>query len=155
VPSANSQPWTIAAGPDGRLWMTELNTSKIARITTAGAYVEFPVTNGSLPVGITSGPDGNIWFTEFHAIGKMTTSGKLPLEKRTPHAPVEGMPVESDRNFWFAEDGGASHIAAITTAGTFLPEVSTLAGFANYIAPGPDGALWFTEVGGNGKIGRV
>jgi virginiamycin B lyase len=34
VPTANGQPWGIAAGSDGTLWFTEINGNKIGRITT-------------------------------------------------------------------------------------------------------------------------
>lgn len=155
IPTANSQPYTIAPGPDGSLWIPELNVAKIARLTTAGVFTEFPVAAASQPVGIVAGPDGNMWFTENGAIGKMTTAGKLLFEKPTAHAADEGIAVGSDGNIWFVEDGATSHIAAITTDGTLLPEVSTVGTFAFFIASGPDGALWFTETGGSGSIGRV
>src|SRR5258708_4556113 len=70
VPTANSGPLDITAGPDGNLWFTEQNGNQIGRITTAGAITEFSLpTNcgsslGCNPRGITAGPDGNLWFTE-------------------------------------------------------------------------------------------
>jgi hypothetical protein len=65
VPTPNSEPFGIAAGPDGALWFTESGADKIGRITTAGAVTEFPIpTAGSDPFGIAAGPDGNLWFTE-------------------------------------------------------------------------------------------
>jgi streptogramin lyase len=33
----------ITTGPDGALWFTEQNASKIGRITTAGVITEFPL----------------------------------------------------------------------------------------------------------------
>ena len=67
VPTAGSGLVGITAGPDGNLWFTEQNASKIGRITTAGAITEFAVpTASSEPGGITAGPDGNLWFTEEH-----------------------------------------------------------------------------------------
>ena len=39
--------------------------NKIGRITTAGAFTEYPIpTASSNPEGITAGPDGALWFTE-------------------------------------------------------------------------------------------
>ena len=37
IPTANSEPRRIAAGPDGALWFTEFRASQIGRITTGGA----------------------------------------------------------------------------------------------------------------------
>jgi hypothetical protein len=65
VPTANSEPRGITAGPDGNIWFTEAHANKIGRITPAGIITEFTVpTANSGPRGITAGPDGNIWFTE-------------------------------------------------------------------------------------------
>src|SRR5947209_15279215 len=36
IPTASSDPGGITAGPDGNLWFTEQDASKIGRITTAG-----------------------------------------------------------------------------------------------------------------------
>jgi streptogramin lyase len=65
VPTANSEPFGIASGPDGSLWFAEGNGNKIGRITTGGSFTEFTVpTADSPPLWIASGPDGNLWFTE-------------------------------------------------------------------------------------------
>ena len=65
VPTANGQPFGIAAGPDGALWFTEQRGNKIGRITTAGSFSEFATPNiNSSPNGIAAGPDGALWFTE-------------------------------------------------------------------------------------------
>lgn len=79
IPTANSQPAGITAGPDGALWFTEGRGNNIGRITTAGTITnEFPIpTGGSLPAGITSGPDGNLWFAEFGPSGNIANFGKI------------------------------------------------------------------------------
>src|ERR1700733_9521956 len=40
VPTSESGPGGITAGPDGNLWFTEFQASKVARITTAGVITE-------------------------------------------------------------------------------------------------------------------
>jgi streptogramin lyase len=50
IPTTNSTPRYITAGPDGNLWFTEMDGNKIGRITTAGVDTEFTV------LGSTSGP---------------------------------------------------------------------------------------------------
>src|SRR6266508_2761442 len=49
IPSANSMPIEITLGPDGNLWFTESNRSKVARITPAGVITEYPTPTPSFP----------------------------------------------------------------------------------------------------------
>ena len=68
LPTANSGPRGIAAGPDGNLWFTEVSSKKLGQIATSGTVTEFAIpTPNSFPNGIAAGPDGNLWFTEFDA----------------------------------------------------------------------------------------
>jgi virginiamycin B lyase len=66
----------ITTGPDGNLWLTEMDTNKIARLSPSnGIVAEYTVpTPDCQPSAITTGPDGNIWFTEDRAskIGRFT-----------------------------------------------------------------------------------
>jgi virginiamycin B lyase len=68
ISTTTTQPYGIAAGPDGALWITPQATNNLIRITTTGAvttYTLAPLTAGDLqPHGIATGPDGCIWFTE-------------------------------------------------------------------------------------------
>ena len=67
VSAVKSYPQGIAAGPDGALWFTEYEVSKIGRRTTSGVYTGYPVPPpGGNPFGITAGPDGALWFTEYY-----------------------------------------------------------------------------------------
>ena len=78
IPTSNSTPNDITTGPDGNLWFTEEEGSKIGKITSSGIITEFQVsTSRSNPYGITAGSDGNVWFTEEFTskIGKITPSG--------------------------------------------------------------------------------
>src|SRR5258708_385444 len=84
IPTANSSPVIITAGPDEALWFTEYNSNKIGRITTAGVITEFPLpATGSGPFNITTGPDGALWFTEVSGkIGRIRTAAgvnEVPL----------------------------------------------------------------------------
>jgi virginiamycin B lyase len=65
IPTPNSQPWGIVRGRDGALWFTEWAGNKVGRVTTAGAFTEYPLpTPGAKPQGIARGGDGSIWFVE-------------------------------------------------------------------------------------------
>ena len=70
IPTANSQPYGITAGPgDGAIWFTE-NSGKVAKLfpstcTTSGT-LSCTIIEGSLPQaigpsGIAAGQDGNMW----------------------------------------------------------------------------------------------
>src|SRR6266508_2541159 len=156
VPTSNSGPHGITAGPDGALWFTEVNGNKIGRITTGGVITQFAisaVTSG--PWDITAGPDGNLWFTEsIGAIGRITTTGvitEFPIP--TLASEPRGITTGPDGNLWFTEST-ANKIGRITTSGVVtefsIPTGSRPVG----ITAGPDGNLWFTERAAN-KIGRI
>ena len=50
-----SGPSGIAAGPDGALWFTNMETNRIGRITTAGVVSDYPAPNASGAYNITRG----------------------------------------------------------------------------------------------------
>jgi len=159
IPTADAEPFGIAAGPDGNLWFAEHGAvSQIGRITTAGSFTEFPVPTAlSLPRGITAGPDGNLWFTEEDGnnIGRITTAGVV-TEFPVPTAASEpgGITTGPDGNLWFTEVQ-ANKIARCTTAGIITEfSIPTAGGGPRDIANGPDGNLWFTEREGN-QVGRL
>ena len=82
LPTADSQPSGIAAWPDGALWFTQANGSRIGRITTAGVITEFTLPcRPCSPSGIAAGPDGALWFTQFSGdrIGRITTGVPAPV----------------------------------------------------------------------------
>jgi virginiamycin B lyase len=77
IPTPNSRPAHIAAGPDGALWFTGANFSdKIGRITTAGAFTTVALPFGSDAYGIAAGPDSAMWFTDAstNKIGRVSLS---------------------------------------------------------------------------------
>ncbi len=158
IPTANSLPLAIAAGPDGNLWFTENTRNKIGRITTAGVITEFTLpTANSSPYGITAGPDGNLWFTEQfgNRIGQITPAGVIT---EFPLPTADGQPAfitaGPDGNLWFTESG-ASKVGRITIAGTITEFPLPTVGSGPFgIIAGADGNLWFAESNRN-KIGRI
>ncbi len=140
LPTPPIHPFDLTHGPDGALWFTELNTARIARFTDSGSLREFPVSDPDQFLrGITDGPDGALWFAE---------EGKC----------------KNDRCSDFTD----GKIGRITTQGriTEFPVPSTN-GHPWEITHGPDGNVWFTEIGDNlhapghghkiegNKIGRI
>jgi virginiamycin B lyase len=110
IPTADSGPRHIAAGPDGALWFTEFFGNKIGRITAAGSITEFPLPSPFRgPFGITAGPDGALWFTESglpggNKIGRLTTAGSLSeFLIPTPDSSPAGIAAGPDGALWFTE----------------------------------------------------
>ncbi len=161
LPTDNSFPLGIAAGPEGNLWFTEVYGNKIGRITTAGVITEFAIpTANSSPRGIAAGPDGDLWFAENYSnlgvgIGRITAAGVITeLAIPSPFGHPTAITTGSDGNLWFTEyDGNA--IGRVSAIKTFpIPSVGA---DANGITAGPDGNLWFTEYAllAVSKIGRI
>ncbi len=154
---SGSTPFGFVNGPDGAIWFTEINTSKIGRISTSGSLTEYAIpTPNASPQDITVGSDGALWFTETGSkIGRITTSGvvtEFNLPIATANYGANQIVNGPDGALWFTESN-VGGIGRMTTAGVYsqynLPPVN-----AAGITVGPDGALWFTESGGN-KIGRL
>ncbi|MGH2835266.1 MAG: virginiamycin B lyase family protein, partial [Solirubrobacteraceae bacterium] len=153
IPTADSRPEGITAGPDGNLWFTETNTNKIGQITPTGTITEYTIpTANSQPQGIAAGPDGNLWFTETNTnkIGQITPTGTITeYTIPTANSQPQGIAAGPDGNLWFTERSG-NNIGQITPSGTIGEFPIETADSDPYgIAAGPDGNLWFTERGGN------
>jgi virginiamycin B lyase len=163
VPTVNSQPVSIVAGPDGNLWFTEFRGNRIARMTTAGAETEFPIpTANSQPDDMDVGPDGNLWFAEVlgNRIGRITTDGAITeFLVPTPNSRPTVVAAGTDGNLWFTERG------TITSPGNKVGRITPQGVITEYVLPspgsrplgitaGPDGKVWFTEQAGS-RIGRL
>jgi virginiamycin B lyase len=165
IHTPNASPQSIALGPDGAIWYTELAANRIGRNLLNAYTTDFAVpspaafASGVAPSGITAGPDGAMWFTEPGAnkIARITASDPATITE-FPLPAGSGAPISiapgSDGALWFTEDN-ANKIGRITTSGAITEfAVPTPASGPQGIAAGPDGALWFTEGNGN-KIGRI
>src|SRR5258708_35187559 len=120
VPTAKSAPERITTGPDGNMWFTEGNGSKIGRITPAGVVTEFPMpTASSTPDDIVTGPDKNLWFTEDfdNKVGRITPAGvvsEFPIPSYS--STISGITAGPDGNLWFTETD-AKKIGGIAPGG--------------------------------------
>ena len=152
VPTANSRPYTIVAGPDGNMWFTESNGNKIGRITPNGNIVEFPVpTPASGPYGIAVGPDGNIWFTERfgNQIGRLEIATGTILEFPIPTSFSQPWEIcaGADGNMWFTEED-VPQIGLISMFGQIVEFSQIGCCFPTGIIGGPDLNVWYTlEIG--------
>jgi virginiamycin B lyase len=156
LPSPDSFPQGIAAGPDGGMWVANQMAAEIVRVGPHGAVSTFALEFGVDPLAIVQGPDGAMWFTEQHGsrVGRLTPEGDLSEIFLRDMANPTGIAVGPDGALWLTERGVGS-IARLTLDGE-LQEWSTVTPRAAPlgITAGPDGALWFTEPAAN-AIGRI
>ncbi|HVF78130.1 MAG TPA: hypothetical protein VNA28_07515, partial [Solirubrobacteraceae bacterium] len=108
---SNSEPFEIAAGPDGNLWFTERAAGRIGRITPAGVVTEFSagITANARPTAIAAGADGAMWFTEADAtIARITTAGVVTEYAAGLSADSTPMSIAPGANgaLWFADQAG-------------------------------------------------
>jgi len=152
--ATGANPYGIAAGPDGNLWITETDANNINRMTTAGVMIRYAIpTLASQPKGITAGPDGNLWFVEYagNKVAKITPQGVITeYALNTTAAGPQEITVGPDGALWFTMNS-VSKIGRITTTGT-LSEYSLPTATGPYaIASGPSGSnvLYVTAVTSN------
>src|SRR5258707_7414471 len=61
IPTNQSRPFGITAGPDGAMWVAEGDGNKIGRVAIDGKITEFGIpTAGSKPSFLVSDPDAEI-----------------------------------------------------------------------------------------------
>jgi hypothetical protein len=125
-------------------------TKAIGRITLAGVITEFSagLDAASLPNDLTLGPGGNLWFTEF-------TAG---LTTGVPDDITAGL----DGNLWVPQEADSPTSASvdrITPAGVIPNFTAGLdsggGGDGDTIVTGPDGNLWFNDLGDPKAIARI
>jgi streptogramin lyase len=156
---AGSKPLRIALGPDGKVWFTEVGTSKIGKIGTSGTVTEYSLPSGSKPWGIAAGPDGKLWFTDSGTskIGRISTSGvveEFPVAAGTTPYGISADP--SGGRMWFTDcSGGNSHSIGSITTGGVVTEYTLSGDCASNITSGPDGNQWFDLGGEVSKVGKI
>lgn len=179
LPQIGAVPIYLKTGPKGNMWCTELAGNKIARITTCGKITEYVIpTPNSRPIAITPGPDGNMWFSE-EAGNKVARinidDGKItefPIPPKQQNEILGGMVFDSDGNLWThsyvdqkrPQPEGPDHIIKIdkgiksAVEGDWIPityyEVRSRNTVMHRITQGPDGNIWFTELGID-KVGKL
>ncbi len=153
---SGSHPFEITSGPDGNMWLTNISTGKVDKVTMTGGITEY-ATEKDEPEGITTGPDQNLWFVEhsIRHVNHMTTSGALTTYTLTRTGTYNvGIVKGPDGNLWFTESE-SKYIVKINTKDEVLGEYLLPTGSKPYgIAVGPDGNLWFAD-NGTDKVGKI
>jgi streptogramin lyase len=168
APTVGGQPFDITQGSDGQIWFTEEGVNKIGVLTPgSNSTVDFSIpTGGSTPKGIVSALN-YLCFTESAAdqIGcydptRRPLIGEVPITAGSAPNRITFGPKQA---LYFTESG-TGKIGRYLLDGTDCTVVSDCyhefpiptgaASDPRGITVGPDGNLWFCEVGGN-KIGRM
>ena len=158
LPAGAGSPWGMVAGPDGKIWFTEVAAGTVGRLDPAtGNIVEFPLpTANSQPQGIVLGADGALWGTEAagNRIFRMTVQGKAK-EFRVPTPNSVPVAIAPGRYgyLWVSELSGGKLLRVSRTGR--MREFPLPAGARPYgVVSAPDGNVWFADRGRN-RIGLV
>lgn len=147
----------ITSGPDGDLWLADLN-GYLWQVATTGAKLnQFPVAHASggsvFLYALAAGPDGNLWLAD-NAGGdwKVTPTGDatfyaLPASYFPNPWDIASGP---DSSLWVTDTSG--YLWQVKTDGSATPFAVNGVGSGAYVAPGSDGNLW---VAGTGLVAKV
>jgi streptogramin lyase len=157
--NANSQPYTICLGPDGRLWFTEIAGNRIGAMTTDGVISEYTIpTANSSPIGITAAPaniEGLVFsMSNAGALEGIFTSGSFSGLLYTGLTAPGQVTAGPDGRVW-ATESSISKIWAqkYATFGLATTEIPTITASAGPLGITPySGTIAFTEDSAN-KIG--
>lgn len=181
LPTIGSVSIYLVSGPDGNMWCTELVGNKIARISPAGVVTEFSIpTHNSRPIAIVPGPDGkSMWFSQEagRAVARIGLDGvitelKVPLPQE--NMILAGLTFDNFGNLWtqgyvdsndplpegpdfiIKIDKSVNITLSNNLANTPIEffEIPTRNTIMHRIVQGPDGNIWFTELGTN-KLGKL
>ena len=168
LPTAGSQPTNITAGSDSALYFTETFGNRVGRIptnatsTSAITEITLPVA-GSAPTGMGTAADGTIWFTEqsLNSVAHMPVGATLASQITSITLPSAGSGPR-----WMAPGAAGTMIvsesvthkmASVPLAATTPAQITEYTGGTGQpyqTVLGPDGAIWFAEIG-TSKVGRI
>lgn len=151
----SGQSFSLAEGPDGNVWFTEVFANKIGRITPSGEITEFDTPLSGRVRVIAPGPDGNMWFTLANANGgyllSVSMSGVFTAHKLPTNNPG-GVTTGPDGNIWYSDN---NVIGKYELNGTITQyAVPTANSSPRGLFAGSDGKLWFAEFAAN-KIASI
>jgi len=148
--------------PGGGAWIGDFagssSSSGITAVSGSGQATQLPIAGASYLWGLATGSDGNVWYTDYGAgdIGEVSPAG-TPIAtyqlQDGDKAPL-WMTLGPDGNVWFVAGTttGTSAVYSVTSSGALTRFTAPY--LFNFIAAGPDGALWLSP-DGNPAIVRM
>ncbi len=148
APSPSPSPYAIVAGPDGRMWYSDIGNGGVGAATKGGSITQYILPN-DIYGALTVGSDGNIWGADANTVSIdkiLTSNGALFAQYHTSYGPV-GITNGPDGNVWFTESSGVSGKVGYVTPGGTVTE------FGDYVdaSPNPGGIatvgsnVWFCD----------
>jgi virginiamycin B lyase len=162
-------PGTIAAGPEGEMWIS--GGTVVGRMTTGGELTTFETSQASVG-DLVAGSDGNVWFGDNDAsstvVGRLTPLGEITEFNEEATYRARLLALGADGDVWytaglpgiklFSKEGEPSAIGRITPSGQVTEFSLGLESKAllDQIVAGPDGNLWFVnQAEPDFAIGRI
>lgn len=147
LPTGNSRPIAITRAPDGTsMWFTEEAGCKVGRVDPDGTITEYAVPatdHGSILGALAFDKDGALWVQQY------VNPPAAPAPSVDPYPPTASdYIVRMGRELLTAPAGDLS---GVSISYFMAPSKGTV---MHRIIQGPDGNIWFTELGLN-QIGRV
>jgi virginiamycin B lyase len=150
-----------AVAPDGTVWVGEMDTNTLARLSPSRNVVQqFPLPGGYKEImGVAVDDDNHVWIAAEHAgaLGMFDPATgryhEYAIPGRDP-APL-GVAVAANGTVWFTlMNGNAIGSFDPGTARFSEYPIATPHALPYWLAVGPHGTVWFTEFG-TGKIGAL
>jgi len=162
IPTANSAPFWITAGPDASLYFTAGGTNQIGAYNPAThSFTSFFITNATVGASsyITAGTDGNLYFTDSqdNAIEQLNPGTHLVTSFPIPTAGIGPQFITTGPNgnlYFTASNANIIEQLDPTTRVFKTFFIPTANSGASGITSGPDNSLWFIESAAN-KIGQL
>ncbi|HYH06151.1 MAG TPA: hypothetical protein VEK11_03730 [Thermoanaerobaculia bacterium] len=143
IPTHNSRPIAIVPEPGNsrNMWFSEEAGNRVARITPEGKITEFPIPMTQPNVilaGLAFDDAGNLWVQQYVDQNNPTPANPSPAG--SDHI------IRIDKSILTATD-----LSQVPVTFYKVPTTQTV---MHRIMQGPDGNIWFTELGSN-KVGKV
>ncbi|HET7436449.1 MAG TPA: SMP-30/gluconolactonase/LRE family protein [Thermoanaerobaculia bacterium] len=145
IPTNNSRPIAIVPQPDdsGVMWFTEEAGNRVASITPDGKIVEYPLPlsqSNVILAGLGFDKNGNLWVQQYVDQNNPTPANPSPSGG--------DYIIRIDKSITQAKGGD---ISKVPIAYFKVPSVQTI---MHRVIEGPDGNIWFTELGTN-RVGKL
>lgn len=144
IPTHNSRPIAIVPEPGSNaMWFSEEAGNRVARITPDGTITEYPVPMAQANVilaGLAFDSERNLWTHQY-------------VDQNNP-TPANPSPAGNDNIVRIDKAILTTSPADLSKVPITFYKVPTTQTVMHRIVEGPDGNIWFTELGSN-KIGKV
>jgi virginiamycin B lyase len=144
IPTHNSRPIAIVPEPgSNNMWFTEEAGNRVVRITPDGVITEYPVPmtqSNVILAGLTFDNEKNLWLQQY-------------IDQNNP-TPANPSPTGGDYIIRIDKSILTTSPADISKVPITYYKVPSTQTIMHRVIQGPDGNIWFTELGVN-KVGKV